>query len=149
MQITPEEITKLLTEVVDQFLKPKFISLGMNASGKWLQSLSVEATDYKGVIKGMDYTFYLANGRAPGKRPPIQPLVEWVGYKFGITGKEAKSMAFAVATKIAKEGTDYYPNGTDLVEVLQSQEVINYINNRISNLLAVTVKIEIEKILRG
>lgn len=148
MTIPPEKIQQILEEVIEKFFKPKFIELGMNASGKWLNSLSVEYSENKGIIKGMDYTYYLANGRAPGNRPPIQPLVEWVGHKFGITGNEARSAAFAIATKIAREGTNYYPNGTDLVEVLSSPEVISYINSQVSNSLEVSVKLEILKILR-
>ena len=148
MTIPAEKVQEILEEVIEKFFKPKFIELGMNASGKWLNSLSVEASDGKGIIKGMDYTYYLVNGRAPGNMPPIQPLVEWVGHKFGITGNEARSAAFAIATKISREGTSYYPDGTDLVEVLSSPEVISYINSQISRELEVIVKLEILKILR-
>lgn len=148
MTIPAEKVQEILEEVIEKFFKPKFIDLGMNASGKWLNSLSVEASDGKGIIKGIDYTYYLANGRAPGNMPPIQPLVEWVGYKFGITGNEARSAAFAIAKKIAREGTNYYPDGTDLVEVLTYPEVISYINSQISRELEVIVKLEILKILR-
>jgi hypothetical protein len=37
--------------------------------------------------------------------PPIQPLEDWVTAKLGISGDEARSVAFAVAKKIAREGT--------------------------------------------
>lgn len=38
--------------------------------------------------------------------PPIEPLIDWVKAKFGISGeKEARGAAFAVARKIAARGT--------------------------------------------
>lgn len=129
MQIRPtdQQILTTLQEVVNLFLIPKFMALGMNASGSWISSLQVAVEDGKGIIKGNDYTFYLVNGRAPGNAPPISPLISWVGYKLGLSGREAIGAAFAISKKIAKEGTDYYPDGTDLLEVLQSKEVTDYI----------------------
>ncbi len=44
-----------------------------------------------------------------GTRPhfvPIQPLQDWVEYKLGLEGAEAKSVAFAISRKIAKHGTE-------------------------------------------
>lgn len=118
--------------VIDNFLKPKFIELGMNASGDWLNSLEARVSGYNGEIWGLDYTQYLVSGRSGGSRPPIAPLVRWVGYKFGLSGQQAISTAYAVATKIEREGTNYYPNGTDLLEVLESQEVREFIQREIS-----------------
>lgn len=38
--------------------------------------------------------------------PPIEPLIDWVRAKFGISGeKEARGAAFAIARKIAMRGT--------------------------------------------
>jgi len=125
--IPNEKIIEVMQGVIDNYLKPKFIELGMNASGEWLSSLEARANNGNGEIWGRDYTYYLVNGRAGGSRPPITPLVNWVGNKLGIYGKEGLSVAFAVAKKIEKEGTDYYPDGTDLLEILESTEVLNYV----------------------
>jgi len=38
--------------------------------------------------------------------PPIAPLTFWVEKKLGLYGKEAKSVAFAIAQTIAKRGTE-------------------------------------------
>lgn len=94
----------------------------------------MEARENNGVgeIWGKDYTYYLANGRKPGNRPPIEPLVKWVGYKMGIGGTEGRGIAFAIANKIAREGTNYYPDGTDLLDVLTSKEVTDYVYSRIA-----------------
>lgn len=128
MTIPNEIVERVLNEVVERFLKPKFIELGMNASGDWLNALEVRGNE----IWGMDYTNYLVNGRSGGTRPPISPLIRWVGYKFGISGQEAISTAYAVATKIEREGTNYYPNGTDLMEVLESREVQEFVVSELS-----------------
>ncbi|MBS7539756.1 HK97 gp10 family phage protein [Ancylobacter lacus] len=37
--------------------------------------------------------------------PPVEPLVDWVRRKLGKRGKEGRGIAFAIARKIAKEGT--------------------------------------------
>ncbi|MEQ8605181.1 MAG: hypothetical protein RIB45_17855 [Marivibrio sp.] len=37
--------------------------------------------------------------------PPLDPLIDWVSAKFGVGGAEAKSIAYAVALKIAAKGT--------------------------------------------
>lgn len=129
--VSDDLLKQTMQEVIDNFLVPKFISLGMNASGRWIKSLEARAENNKGEIWGLDYTQYLVNGRRPGKRPPISPLVSWVGYKFGLTGAQAVSAAYAVANKIAEDGTNYYPNGTDLLDVLQSKEVTQHVYNRI------------------
>lgn len=147
ISIPDETIIQTMQGVIDLFLKPKFISLGMNATGQWLKSLEPRVSNGTGEIWGMDYTYFLANGRKPGKAPPISPLISWVNAKFGIGGAEARSIAFAVAAKIKKEGTDYYPEGTDLLEVLNSNEVRQYVSTEIAPFISAEInKILIKKI---
>lgn len=146
--IADENIIEVMQGVIDNFLKPKFIELGMNASGEWLSSLEARAIEGRGEIWGRDYTYYLVNGRAGGKRPPITPLVSWVGNKLGIYGKEGLSVAFAVAKKIEKEGTDYYPDGTDLLEVLESREVTQYVYTQFQIQIAGQVEAQIKRNLK-
>lgn len=135
VSVPSELIYETISEIVERFLKPKFIELGMNSSGNWLKSLGVRSANNEGEIMGPAYTEQLALGRKPGKRPPIDPLVQWVGAKFGLYGKEAVIAAFAISNKIAKEGTKYYPNGTDLLKILNSPEVIVFIDDKIGSYL--------------
>lgn len=143
-KIPDEEIIRVMQGVIDNFLKPKFIELGMNASGQWLESLEAKAVNGNGEIWGMDYTYWLSHGRKPGKKPPISALIPWVNAKFGIGGNEAKGIAFAVARKIELEGTNYYPEGTDLLEVLHSSEVSQYVTEQLQTWFTV----EISKVLK-
>jgi hypothetical protein len=144
MQIPDELILSTMQGVIDNFLKPKFISLGMNATNNWINSLTPMVVNGNGEIWGMNYTYWLVNGRAPGKRPPVSALIPWVNAKFGIGGKEAVSIAWAVAKKIEKEGTEYYPDGSDLLEILYSSEVTNYIYSQ----YRIGFNVEINKILK-
>lgn len=143
IRISDELIIQTMQGVIDNFFKPKFISLGMDATHRWINSLEPRAVNGNGEIHGMDYTYWLANGRKPGKAPPVSALIPWVNAKFGIGGKEAIGIAWAVAAKIKKEGTDYYPKGTDLLEVLNSPGVRAYITEQLSTFYI----LEINKIL--
>lgn len=139
MKLSDEIILETIQGVIDNFLKPKFIALGMNATGSWLNSIEAKVNNGRGEIWGKDYTYWLVNGRKGGTAPPIGALVPWVQAKFGIGGKQGIGIAFAVAAKIKREGTSYYPQGTDLLEILKSKEVLDYIYEKLS--AAVTVEI--------
>lgn len=148
-----EDIERIVWAVVDEFLIPKFNELGMYASGEWVSSLEVRVNidndKARGEIWGKDYTKYLVNGRAGGSKPPISALESWVNNKFGLFGNEARSMAFAVASKIEKEGTSYYPQGTDLLEVLESDEVLEFIREQAKGEYVKKVKAEILRNFRS
>jgi len=132
--------------VIDEFLIPKFISLGMNASGKWIESLEADAVNGKGYIRGQYYSYWLKNGRAPSNGlPPYGPIFEWVGNKLGLSGAAQVSATWAVRQKIKKEGTNYYPDGTDLLDVLESNEVNQYIYSKIKAGVAGKLTVEIKK----
>ena len=150
MLIVPQStILKIMQEVVDKFLIPKFDSYDMEATGEWRRNVKVRSGVNMGYIDGRNYSEQLALGRRPGKRPPIRPLEKWVNAKLNIHGKEAVGVAFAIAKKIEKEGTTWYQKGgTDLIKVLESDEVVNYINTRIGNYLRVQVESEINKMAR-
>jgi len=124
-------------------LKEKHLQLGMKASGDWLNSLELEVTGNKVIIKANHYTQYLTKGRPPGKRPIIKKMMRYVKYKFGYTGERAKRAAFRMANKIAKEGTRHYPQGTDLVDGVIYKEAIKELNLKIGTLAS----FELNKIL--
>ena len=149
IKVTDQLIIQTLQEVIDLFLIPKFMALGMNASGSWISALTPAVENGKGVIKGKYYTYYLVNGRAPGNAPPVAPLISWVQNKFGISGAQGVGIAYAVSKKIAKEGTSYYPSGTELLEVLQSKEVTDYIYEKIRVDLKNSVTLEIKRMLKN
>lgn len=142
--VSKDKIEKITQEVVDNFLIPRFKELGLNASGDWIKSVEVRVNGTTGEIWALDYTYYLVNGRAAGTPPPLAPLIRWVGFKLGQSGDEAKSIAFAIRNKIAKEGTKIKKQGgTDLLEVLSSREVLDYVNEKIGQEIVETARLQI------
>lgn len=131
------------------------MSLGMNASGEWLQSLSVETAPNQGYIIGRDYTEYLTLGRTPNldqSPEAINRFARWAGSTFlkqWVADKGLSINPYAVAYKIAREGTDYYPDGTDLLEVMESEEVANFIRERIGRSVMVSIEKELERLAKS
>lgn len=153
--LTEQEIRELLNDLIQIFLIPKFMSLGMNASGNWLQSLSVETAPNQGYILGADYTEYLTLGRTPNldqSPEAINGFARWAGSTFlkkWVADKGLNLNPYAVAYKIAREGTEYYPDGTDLLEVMESEEVANFIRERIGRTVAVSIQMELERLAKS
>jgi hypothetical protein len=145
MQIPDAKFEEILDEVIRLFLIPKHKDLGMEATGEWINSLESKGS----VIRGRKYTEQLVYGRAAGKAPPITPLEKWVTAKFGITGKEATSFAFAISKKIAKEGTTWkQKGGSDLLEVLETRPVMDFINSKLAAYFQVEISLQIQRNLR-
>lgn len=137
MFVEPREIERILREVVNRFLIPKFSELGMNATGEWLQNLEVHAGEDSGTIRGRQYSEWLAKGAGP-HIAPVKPLQRWAMAKFGVDDQKGLSIAFAVREKIKKLGTSWYEQGgSDLIEVLESPEVRDFINSELSAILRV------------
>jgi hypothetical protein len=112
-------LTKEFESLKDDLIA-KYDQLGMRASGQFASELEVKVNDTKAQLWGVHYTEYLIDGRKPGKFPPIASIEKWIIDK-GISAIEAdisiSSLAFLIARKIAKEGTEYYKQGgTDLID---------------------------------
>lgn len=124
----------IIKEIIDLFLIPKFKELGMEATGEWIENVHSKGSE----LWGRDYTKYLVEGRPPNdsKDPKdIARFARWAGATFigkWVRDKGLDLNPFAVAYKIAMEGTNYYPDGTDLMEILNSMEVTEFINRRLS-----------------
>jgi len=145
MTIPNALIESILKDVIKLYLIPKHIDLGMKATGEWIESLEVEGN----TIRGRKYTEQLVYGRSAGTMPPIAPLEKWVNAKFGIGGTQAKNIAWAVAKKIEKEGTSWkQKGGSDLLEVLESKQVIDYINERLGKYITAEATLELQRQLQ-
>lgn len=141
-------IQDALNKAIDVLIE-KHRDLGMETTGQWIRSLEGITGHNSGVIRGAKYTKQLVFGREPGKRPPISPIEDWVKVKFGLSGREATSAAFAVANKIASEGTTWYQQGgSDLLEVLEDPEVVGTFFNQIGAYLTVSIVEELTRDLK-
>lgn len=89
--------------------------LGMKASSE----------EDAGQLSGQHYWYYLVYGRKPGKQPPIDSILGWLEKK-GITADiPQRSLAFLIARKIGRFGTDIYLGkrpGLALPEIFETRE---------------------------
>lgn len=153
--VSDEILTQTLQEVVDTFLIPKFLSLGMNASGSWINALRADVVNGVGYIKGKDYTYWLVNGRLQNKdqsEAGINHFTKWAGhfiFKKWVQDKGISANPYAVARSVAKKGTSYSPNGTDLLEVLESKEVKDYIYKKLAQDISLQLRSDIVRRLKN
>lgn len=84
---------------------------GYNATRRLTNSLKTEVSKtgtggITGELSGLGHWKYVGNGRGPGKRPPVDPLIRWVKAKgLATDDKQAVSIASRIARTIAREGT--------------------------------------------
>lgn len=83
-----------------------------NVTGKMSQSLGYRIDD-KGltIFSSEKYFTVLETGRAPGKRPPISAIEEWIKNKPIASDINPRSLAFLIARKIGEEGSLLYRQG--------------------------------------
>lgn len=134
--MTVEQILDKEFELIQRDLVTKYDELGMRASGKWADSLERTTTPFNVKIFGEDYTTQLVNGRRPGAFPPVEAIKKWIvdkGIVNNIKGSiSVSSLAFLIARKIAREGTNYFKQGgTDLVDAVVTDERIQMIIDKV------------------
>lgn len=150
MEFTSEQIEPIISEVINLFLIPRFLELNMESSGEWINNVEARGNQ----IWGRDYTEYLVDGRPPNTNQDPQAMKAWVGWAGStvlndwVRNKGLNISPYAVAWKIAREGNNYYPNGTDLLEVLESEEVRDYITERLGRIITVQVQQEFNRQFR-
>ena len=154
--MNPEEIFREEIQLLKEELIAKHKALGMEASGKWIKALDsiIETTEnnLNAVLKNFAYTEQLTQGREPGTFPPVGAIKQWIIDK-PITPKDnisIDSLAWAISTKIFREGTDYYPDGTDLIDSVITPKRIKKIIDKVGSIFLNNFELEInEQLKRG
>lgn len=130
--MTNDEIIREEIESILQDIKKEYESSGKRTTGEFLEGLEAVYLPNQGTIKGFVYL----SGRKAGKMPPVQNILKWINAK-GIRPIEenvsASSLAWAIAKKIAKEGTKP-ENHLNIYERVITPKRINDIIERISQL---------------
>lgn len=150
---TDSELNALVQQLLEQY-KGSLARNKINASGNLsetakaygkVEGSSLGKYEYQIVFDLADYWIYVENGRRPGKRPPISAIEKWIADK-GIAphpqsnGKipSTKQLAFAISSKIAREGTQYWQmGGTQVLHdaINEQSPVLDAIVDRIGVLL--------------
>jgi hypothetical protein len=145
-EIIREEIESIVADI-----KELYNNSGKRASGQFEKELEVVYSPNKAVIRGV---VYLA-GRKAGKMPPVQRIIEWVklrGIKAIEKNVSQKSLAWAIAKKIAKSGTNR-ENALNIYEKVITPQRINRIIDRVAELnvnrLITEIRAELEILARG
>lgn len=148
--IVPEEDIREALEIVSQYLVERYDELGMRNTGDFEKELEVRTGANKGEIWGVHYAEYLAKGRPPSdKYPPIDAIHEWVMTKPNFRGERSRSVAWAIATKIKQEGTSWYQQGgTDLLEILESEEVMNVFLEALGQKMKVRIEENLKRMIK-
>lgn len=110
---TPVAMTALVREIMERGRNNivKRTSVGHFAALRGGYGTEVRRPNTKspiGVIANpIIYHDFVEEGRGPGRRPPVEALIPWVGSKLGVPpGPERRSVAFLVARKIGQTGTE-------------------------------------------
>lgn len=162
-----------LSKDIIQELLDKGVSGAGGTASELAGSITFKVTSKPSIIFSMnDYWEYVENGRRAGKKPPIDELIKWIKWKGikptlydrakakavkGLKGaerktarenayeKSVKSLAFAIATKIAQKGTIKrfnYKGSNFIKDVLKDMRVV-----KLQNDIAREIGLEIEVIL--
>lgn len=147
--MTTKQILDDEFKLLKEDLIKKYQELGMRASGKWADSLERSLTDTNAKIIGEDYTNQLVSGRRPGSFPPVESIKKWIvdkGIVNNIKGNiSISSLAFLIARKIAREGTNYFKQGgTDLVSAVVTEQRMQSIINKFGEAITLDFVVKIE-----
>lgn len=109
-----EEINKYMDDLIDrifQLSQENLVEDGKIDTGNLLKSGNIQRKFLeKEITYSAPYAASIEFGRIPGFMPPVDALIKWVQRKLGISNpKEARSVAWAVATAIKQRGMDPSP----------------------------------------
>jgi hypothetical protein len=104
------DLNKVGKLLVDEIKRQLYIS-NKHASGELINSIKYvvnkTGNDIHIQILGKDYLMYVDQGRKPGRMPPTKPIEKWIPQRgLKVKAKERKSVAFAIAKSIERDGIE-------------------------------------------
>ncbi len=121
-------------DALSQFFERVIDGLQADAQAKGqkfpIKSLSHKETNEGGQLSGADYIKYLIFGRAPGKFPPPDAMLDYVEKNPDIFAKAKevfkyltqKGLAYMIGRKLAREGSDIYQGKKEGIDFLGVME---------------------------
>lgn len=130
-------IKEFLTMLQAQFVA-YLANNNRNATGQSSASIQVvNITPTTGQLVGSSAIQWVFTGRGPGGFPPLSKIIDWLNAR-GLP----RAMAWAVAKKIATEGTKLYQQGgrtNNAFTQILTQDVIDKFSKSIADLMAVEI----------
>lgn len=113
-----------------------------NATGRSSASIQpANISEIGGQLVGNSSIQWVFTGRGPGGFPPLSNIIDWLNAR-GLP----RGMAWAVAKKIAEEGTKLWQSGVNGFQEVITQEKIDAFSKDISVLVAVDINSDIESV---
>jgi len=148
-----------VAQVIIDKLKQSAMEKGVKATGNLIQSIradfpSVTPQGITVAIEMADYYQWVESGRGKGKRPPIASIEQWISAK-GIQVRQSKgetkqsvldrrkSMAIAIANKIASKGTikRFGYKGSNFIADVLTQQNIDVIAQKLSDVTGLRISV--------
>lgn len=104
-----DELNKV-GELYVKKIQDQFDLKNLNDRGGGRASIMFRTEDQKLIIEGLARVLFLQFGRRAGTMPPVSVLEGWVRRKLNVPEDEVKGVAFAIAKKIQKKGTNILTN---------------------------------------
>lgn len=111
-------------------LSRQFLQLVAKDTNKYTtQKSQIKIEGTKVVLFTPSHLQFAKYGRGPGKKPPLDPILQWVKTK-GIVSNNKKQLgaAFAIQNSIGKRGTlNWVPNAPNALEESLNDNVDSYV----------------------
>lgn len=111
-------------------------STGTNASGQTSQSVQSTSTPNSVTVTGKAFIYVVETGRKPGRRPPVDNIIQWLQTgKVSFTGK-IESAAFAISKAIGEKGSKLFREGgrEDIITPAVSPERVDKLTKEITDI---------------
>lgn len=112
---------------------------GIDTTGTASQSLQKDKKNNSYIVSGIFYFYWLDKGRAPGKFPPVDKILEWVRKKpvrFSYEGKQLTEdqIAYLIGRSLKENGSRIYRNNALGIELDKKIEQLTInLNEKLPN----------------
>ena len=128
---------KGLVDIAREFLEKVTFQLDAHTSQKG--EIIVEGREVSLLTPAhIQYAIY---GRGPGKKPPLDPILDWIkGESIQFGGMDKEGTAFAIQAAIGKNGTRHWvPNAPNALEEAINENFDEY-NKQLAQSLSVVIQ---------
>jgi hypothetical protein len=134
-----EEIIRDFLEAMKQGLIDYMDAEDRNATGKSKSSIqAINVTGSTGQLVGAQYIEYVFKGRAPGRMPPLNQIIDWCNAR-GIP----RGVAWVIAKNIAESGTKLWQSKRNIFDEIITPEKVDAFVDSVAKIYTARLKTEI------